>query len=381
MPWKQVEPMDEKRRFILTMESGLYNMTEVCDRFGISRKTGYKWYNRYRSEGFDGLVERSRAPHSCPHRTPPEIAKLIIDKRDQKKNWGPRKILDHFALERPDLAMPAESTTGDILRRAGRVKSRKKRHKSAHPTAPPLKVDAPNQVWTMDFKGEFRLLNGVYCYTFTVEDAHSRFLICCDGLESTAGAGVRPVLDRAFTEYGLPQAVRTDNGSPFVSTGRLGLTRLGVWLIKLAIPHQRIAPASPWQNGRHERMHRTLKQEATIPPGADLKAQQERFDRFRLDYNTDRPHQSLGGDTPASHYRRSSRSKPSRIGPPDYPLHFEVRKVSTNGTFKFKSRTPFIGLGLAEEHIGLEEIDAGVWSVHFYLTELGRFNETDLIIT
>lgn len=372
--------MDEKRRFILTIESGLYTMTEVCERFGISRKTGHKWYNRYLSEGFEGLVERSRTPHSCPHRTPPEIAKLIIDKRDEK-GWGPRKILDYFARERPELALPAESTAGDILRRAGRVKSRKRRRKSAHPTAPPLKVDAPNQVWTMDFKGEFRLLNGVYCYPFTVEDAYSRFLICCDALESTAGRGVRSVLDRAFSEYGLPEAVRTDNGSPFVSTGRLGLTQLGVWLIKLGIARQRIAPGSPWQNGRHERMHRTLKEEATIPPEADMPAQQQRFDRFRLGYNTDRPHQSLGGDPPASHHKRSPRGMPTRIEEPNYPRHFEVRKVSTNGTFKFKSRTPFIGTGLAEEYIGLEEIDVGIWSVHFYQTELGRFNETDLVIT
>lgn len=379
MPWKHVEPMDEKRHFIQMVESGLYTMSEVCHRHLISRKTGYKWYNRYLSRGFGGLKEASRAPHSCPHRTPAQIEKLLIDKRKQT-NWGPRKIRDYFVLERPDLAMPAESTIGDILRRAGLVKSRKRRHRSPHPTAPPLQADLCNQVWTMDFKGEFRLLNGAYCYPLTIEDAHSRFLICCHGLNSTAGRGVRPVLECAFSEYGLPEAIRTDNGAPFASSGRLGLSRLAVFCLKLDIAWHRIAPASPWQNGRHERMHRTLKEEATIPPEADMQAQQRRFDRFRQAYNTDRPHQSLGGKRPASRYQPSSRRMPNRIEQPRYPSHFEVRKVSAGGRIKFKNRTPFISETLAKEFVGLEEIECGIWSVNFYQTELGRFNETDLVI-
>ena len=380
MPWKKVEPMDEKFSFVTTLDSGLYTMTELCERHGISRKTGYKWYRRYRSEGFSGLAERSRAPLACPHKTAPEVEELIRKKREEK-GWGPLKILQFFARERSDLTLPAESTIGDILRRADLVEPRKSRQKKSHPTAPALKVSAPNQIWSMDFKGEFRLLSGIYCFPFTAEDAYSRFLLCCHGLGSTAQKGVRPVLERLFRENGLPDAIRTDNGSPFVSTGRLSLTRLSVWWLKLRIVHQRIAPGSPWQNGRHERMHRTLKQEATIPPEADFKAQQERFDSFLQEYNTERPHQSLGGDTPASHYQPSPRAMPRRIDAPDYPRHFEVRKVSASGTIRFKGETPFISLALANEYIGLEEIDFGIWSVIFYDTLLARFNENNLRLT
>lgn len=380
MPWKQVKPMDEKRRFIEMVESGLYTMSEVCQRHSISRKTGYKWYNRYRSRGLEGLKEVSRAPHACPHRTLPEIEKLVVDKR-KETGWGPRKIRDYLVRKYPDLPIPAASTIGDALRRAGLVNARTKRRRIPHPTAPPLEVDSPNQVWTMDFKGEFRLLNGLYCYPLTIEDAHSRFLICCEGLDSTAGTKVQPVLERVFADYGLPEAIRTDNGVPFASIGRLGLTRLAVFCLKLGIARQRIAPASPWQNGRHERLHRTLKEEATIPPGADMPAQQQRFDRFRLGYNTDRPHQSLDGDTPALHHQRSPRLMPTRIEEPSYPKHFEVRKVSSGGTIKFKNRIPFLGQALANEFVGLEEIENGIWSVYFYQTELGRFNETEFVIT
>ena len=333
-----------------------------------------------RSAGLHGLEERSRAPHSCQHRTSPEIVKLITDKREQK-GWGPLKILDHFAHQRPDLTLPAESTVGDILRRAGLVEPKKTREKSSHPTAPALRVSLSNQIWSMDFKGEFRLLNSIYCFPFTVQDAYSRFLLCCHGLTSTAYRGVRPVLERLFKERGLPEAIRTDNGPPFVSTGRLGLTRLSVWMLKLGIIHQRIAPASPWQNGRHERMHRTLKREATIPPEANLKAQQERFDDFVQEYNTERPHQHLGGDVPAEHYQSSPRAMPRRIEKPDYPGHFEVRKVSSSGSIKFKNRRLFISEVLGDEYIGLEEIECDIWSVMFYDTLLARFNENNFRLT
>lgn len=380
MPWKQIEPMDEKIRFVFALESGLYSMTELCERHSISRKSGYKWYGRYLSEGLNGLKERSRAPHTCPRRSPPEVEKLIRDKREEK-GWGPLKILQYFARERPDLPLPAESTVGDILRRAGLVEPKKARQKRPHPTASALKVSSPNQIWTMDFKGEFRLLNGIYCYPLTVADAFSRFLLCCQGLTSTRQKGVRPVLGRLFREYGLPDAIRTDNGSPFVSTGRLGLTRLSVWWLKLRIAHQRIAPGQPWQNGRHERMHRTLKEETTLPREPNMTAQQHRFGDFQREYNTDRPHQNLGGDVPASHYEPSLRAMPARIKSPDYPGHFEVRKVSHKGAIKFKNRHLFISHALSGEYVGLEEVDYDIWSVHFYNTMLARFNENNYRLT
>ena len=380
MPWNEVRPMDERIRFALALNSGLYTMTELCERHGISRKTGHKWADRYHRKGLEGLAERSRAPHTCPHKTPLQVENLITEKRKQK-GWGPLKIRHHLARTHPELPLPAESTIGDILRRAGLVTPKRTRKKRAHPTARKLSVSSPNQVWTMDFKGEFRLGNSRYCYPLTVEDAHSRFLLCCHGLNSTAQTGVRPVLDRLFRERGLPNAIRTDNGSPFASTGHLGLTRLSVWWLKLGIAHQRISPGQPWQNGRHERMHRTLKKAATIPPESNLKAQQDRFDRFVHEYNMERPHQSLDGDVPASQYKPSSRAMPKRIEKPDYPGHFEVRKVSSSGTIKLRGRIPFIGAALVHEYVGLEEIDAGIWNVIFYDTLLARFDENNLKLT
>ena len=372
--------MDEKRRFVLALESGLYSMTELCERHCISRKNGYKWYGRYLSEGLDGLKERSRAPLTCPHRTSTEVEQLIINKR-KEKGWGPLKILQYLARVRPDLPLPVESTAGDILRRAGLVKPRKVRRKRIHPTASALSVSSPNQIWTMDFKGEFRLLDSIYCYPLTVEDAFSRFLLCCHGLTSTRQKGVRPILGRLFREYGLPDAMRTDNGTPFVSNGGLGLTRLNVWLLKLDIVHQRIAPGQPWQNGRHERMHRTLKEETTLPREPNMRAQQRRFDIFQREYNTDRPHQHLNGNIPASYYEPSQRAMPARIKSPDYPGHFEVRKVSTGGCIKFKNRFIFVSQALEGEYVGLEEVDTNIWSVHFYSTLLARFNENNYKLT
>jgi len=233
----------------------------------------------------------------------------------------------------------------------------------------------------MDFKGEFRLGSSYYCYPLTVEDAHTRFLLCCHGLSSTAYTGVRPVLNRLFRERGLPDAIRTDNGSPFASVGLMGLSRLSVWWLKLGIAHHRIAPGKPWQNGRHERMHRTLKNEATIPPEPNMKAQQRRFEIFINEYNMERPHQSLSGNVPASLYHSSARVMPARIKKPDYPAHFEVRKVSHCGGIKLKNRAVFVSNVLANEYVGLEEVDCGIWNVMFYNTLLAKLNEINFKLT
>lgn len=381
MPWKQIDPMDERIRFVIAADHGLLSMTELCERHGISRKTGYKWYRRYQAEGQGCLLPRSHVPRTCPHRTPAAVEARIVAVRRARPTWGPRKILHYLTRTEPEFPLPAESTAGDILVRHSLVRPRKRRRRVPHPTAASLNVSAPNQVWSADFKGQFRLLDSIYCYPLTVSDAHSRYLLACDGLRSIRHKGVRPVFARIFSDYGLPDAIRTDNGHPFASQGVLGLTLLSAWWIKLGIRHQRIAPGQPQQNGRHERMHRTLKQETALPPKADMNAQQVCFDAFINDYNSVRPHQSLDGDVPASHYKPSVRQMPRRIPKPDYPQHAQVRKVSSKGTIKLHSKNFFISLALSGEYLALEEVDYGIWTVNFYNTLITRFDEHNYKLT
>jgi putative transposase len=374
MPWKVSDVMDERFRFVLAHESGLYTMTDLCRRFEISRETGYKYVRRYKEHGMEGLRDLSRAPHTCPHRMAPDLTLLLLETRDAHTTWGPKKLLRWLRRKHPARAdeLPAVSTYGDLLVREGRVKRRKPRSKPAYTPAAPLYTQAPNEVWTADFKGEFRLGNGQYCYPFTLADAHSRYLLACQAENSTALAGVRHAMVATFREHGLPQALRTDNGTPFVGHGLSGLTALSVWWIKLGIRHQRIQKGRPDQNGSHERMHRTLKAEATRPPEASLAPQQCRFDGFRREFNDERPHEALDQYTPSSIYRGSTRPYPESLLTPEYPAHYERRKIDGNGHFKFRGHRLFIAHPLAGESIGLVEIDEDLWSVQFYDHELGR---------
>ena len=305
MPWRETAPMKERMRFVTDWERDLYSMVELCERYGVSRKTGYKWVARYEREGPDGLGERSRAPHHCPHRIAADVAAAICDGRRQHPSWGPDKILHWLQRRHPELELPATSTAGDLLARRGLVKKRRRRRHYTHPGVVPPTTARPNDLSTADFKGHFRTRDGIYCYPLTVADQHTRYLLGCHGLLSTKGHGVRPVFDRLFREYGLPRAIRTDNGVPFATTGIHGLSQLNVWWIRLGIQHQRILPASPQQNGVHERMHRTLKAATARPPKDHLVAQQRAFNRFRVLYNDERPHQFLGGRTPGSLYQPS----------------------------------------------------------------------------
>ena len=379
MPWTETDPMTERHKFILAHEEGLFSMTELCERFGISRKTGYKWLNRYREEGVAGLRDRSRAPKHCPHQTPEPTRELVIEAREAHPRWGPRKLLDYLRPRHPEVSFPAPSTVGDILKREGLVDPRRPRRRPTHPGASPIEAEGPGEVWTADFKGEFRLKSGTYCYPLTVQDAYSRMLLACVGLESTAHSGAEKVFRRLFSEHGLPGSIRTDNGAPFASHALCGLSRLSVWWIKLGIEPDRIQPGCPQQNGRHERMHRTLKAETTRPPEATFSDQQDRFDDFQTEYNDVRPHQALEGAVPKSRYAPPSvllgRKMPAHCPDPQYPGHLEVRKVGASGAVRFKGRWLFVSQVLTAEHVGLEEIDDGVWNLLFGEVLLGRLEE------
>jgi putative transposase len=352
-------------------------MTERCERFGIRRNTGYKWVRRSTEQGVVGLQEKSRAPHCCPHHLSAEVEAALLEAKRAHPNWGPRKLLPYLARRWPDLPFPAASTAGALFQRAGLSQSRTRRRRHRHPGAIPLQAEAPNAVWTADFKGQFRTGDGLYCYPLTVADAYSRFLLSCSARLSTKQVEARPIFERLFHEYGLPEAIRTDNGAPFATPAFCGLSKLSVWWIKLGIRHQRIAPGRPEHNGAHERMHRTLKAEATRPPERHQSAQQARFDRFCCEYNTERPHEALDYRTPAALYRPSPRPMPAQLPAPAYPGHYLVRRVSTAGTFRFQTRQLFISDTLLQEDIALEATGEGIWSISFYDVLLARLDERD----
>jgi putative transposase len=380
MPWLETAPMEQRERFVRDDRLALYTMTELCDRYDISRKTGYKWLERFDAGGRAGLSDRSRAPHQCPHRITDHVAALICLARRQHPSWGPEKLLQWLEPRHPDVEMPAVSTAGDLLARKGLVKKRRRRRPHLHPGVVPSVTTQPNDLWTADFKGQFRTQDGIYCYPRTIADQHTRFLMACHGLRSTKGHGVRPVFDRLFREYGLPRAIRTDNGVPFATTGIHGFSQLNVWWLRLGIQHQRILPGQPQQNGAHERMHKTLKGDAIRPPRATLAAQQRAFNRFRGVYNTERPHKFLRGRTPGSLYRPSRRAYAGELPPIEYPGHFLVKRITNAGTFRFKKRLLFIAKSLQQHTIGLEEIADGIWSIHFCRVLVGRLDERDYII-
>jgi transposase InsO family protein len=372
--------MEERERFVRDHREGFYAMVELCARYGVSRKTGYKWLARFEDGGRQALRDQSRAPRHCPHRIADDVARLICDARRQHPSWGPQKLLDWLTPRHPALVLPATSTAGDLLARRGLVKKRRRRRQHLHPGVVPTTTTAPNDLWTADFKGHFRTRDSIYCYPLTIADLHTRYLLACHGLLSTKGHGVRPVFDRLFREYGLPRAIRTDNGVPFATTGIHGLSQLNVWWLRLGIQHQRILPAHPQQNGAHERMHKTLKGEAIRPPRSTLVTQQRAFTAFRRLYNDERPHQALQGRPPAALYRPSPRVYTGTLPPVAYPGHFIVKRVTNAGTIRLKKRLLFIANALKQHPVGLEEAADGVWSIHFCHVLLGRVDERDYII-
>lgn len=380
MPWLETSPVEQRERFIADHRRGLYTMTELCARYGTSRKSGYKWLERFEEGGRGGLRDRSRAPHHCPHQISREVAQLICAARRAHPSWGPAKLLEWLAPRHPGVAWPAVSTAGALLARRGLVKQRRRRRPHQHPGVVPPTTTAPNDLWTADFKGHFRTRDGLYCYPLTIADQHTRYLLACQGLRSTKGRDVRGVFAQAFRTFGLPHAIRTDNGVPFATTGIHGLSQLNVWWLRLGIQHQRILPAHPQQNGAHERMHKTLKAGAIRPPRGTLAAQQRAFNTFRTEYNEERPHATLGGRPPGTLYRPSPRAYPEQLPPLEYPGHFLVKRVPNAGTFRLKHRLLFIANALKQHHIGLEEVDDGIWSIYFGRVLLARLDERDYVI-
>jgi transposase InsO family protein len=355
-------------------------MAELCRLYGISRKTGYKWLARFLEDGRNGLKDRSHAPLSCPHKTPDHLVELLIEARKRHPHWGPKKLLALLSKKHPDYPWPAQSTTADILSRNGLIKSRRRTRRPGHPGRPDTPMTKPNEIWTIDFKGQFRTRDGRYCYPLTVADGYSRYLLGCQALLSPCYKDTRRTLVGLFRQFGLPSIIRSDNGTPFASTAIGRISRLSVWWLRLGIYPELIEPAHPQQNGRHERMHRTLKAETTRPPAGNRSAQQRRFNGFQRTYNQERPHEALGQITPASVYRPSNRSYNDDPDPFEYPGHFEVRKVSNNGGIRWNFNWVNVSHVLGGEYVGLEEVDNYLWNVYLGPLWLGRFHEKELKI-
>jgi transposase InsO family protein len=369
--------MKERIRFVKDERAGLYTMSELCERYGISRKTGYKWLDRFEAEGAAGLADRSRAPHRCEQRMSEAVRERIVDVRRRHPTWGPRKLLAWLEARQPKADWPAPSSVGALLRREGLVAERRRAvRREPHPGPPQIAAREPNDLWTADFKGQFPVRNGWWCYPLTVLDHVSRHCLALDGLGGTDGDGVRPVFERVFREAGLPEAILTDNGPPFVAPrGLRGLSKLSVWWLKLGIRPLRTEPASPEQNGAHERFHRTLEAETATPVAASRAAQQRRFNRFREVYNEERPHEALAQATPASRWRRSPRSYPEHLPLPEYPSHFRSLSVNSHGTLYLDGQLRFLSSALAHERIAMNETDDGIWTVYFCNERIARYDE------
>jgi transposase InsO family protein len=362
--------MDERVRFIGDHTSGLWTMMELCERYEISRKTGYKWLGRYRLAGAAGLMDRSCAPLVHGRATPVPVVEAIVGLRQERPSWGPRKIVAKLAAGEPKVDWPSASTAGEILKRAGLVCGRRLKRR-APPRLGALTIPQhANHVWNTDHKGWVRLGDGTRAEPLTITDGFSRYLISVSATGSTAQDEAKPLFERAFREYGLPEVIRSDNGSPFASTGTTGLTALSAWWIKLGIRHERIDPGHPQQNGRHERFHLTLL-EAMQPPAADRLAQAQRFAAFTRDYNEERPHEALGQKPPARFYTSSNRALPDQLREPDYPAEAAVRKVRSNGEIKWKGDLIHICSALVGEAVAVEENEAGQWQVRFFNVPIG----------
>lgn len=362
MPWKETWPVRERTQLVALYETGRYTVTELARHFKVSRKTAHKWLTRAAEGKDDGLEDRSRAPLTHPNATSDEVVAAVVQAKLDHPTWGPLKLSPGRQVPAAvAAAWPAPSTRGAILARFGLTAPRRRRRRVDPYTQPFAACDAPNAVWCADFKGWFRTGDGQRCDPLTISDAYSRLLLCCRGLHGTDSHQVRALFENTFREYGLPQLIRTDNGPPFASLGVGGLSRLSVWWIKLGIVPERIEPGHPEQNGRHERMHRTLKHDCLRPPATTLTAQQASFDEFRHSYNTERPHQALGQRPPASLYVPSPRSYPARLTDPCYPSDFEVRRVRSNGQVRWRGHLIFVGEALTGEAIGISETPHGWW--------------------
>src|SRR5437588_9474480 len=341
MPWQERCPMDLRMRFVTEWQSGCWTMTELCADYQISRKTGYKWVERYEISGPRGLHDQSRRPHHSPLATEAELMDALIALRTRHPRWGAKKLLVVARRHDPTAAWPRRSTVCDLLAARGLVAARRRRRSMVTIAAPLAPITRPNETWTTDFKGEFRTGDRRYCYPLTLRDGFSRFVLRCDALLGRTTDATRRRFERAFADYGLPDRIRSDNGGPFAGTGLAGLSQLSVWWMRLGIGLERIAPGHPEQNGSHEQFHSVLKAETARPPAATAAAQHRRFVRFVAEYNHERPHEALQDQPPASCYESSRRALPSRLPPLEYPGQMEVRLVASNGCVSWKSAPLF----------------------------------------
>lgn len=363
MGWKETGV--EKQRLELAREyaAGERTRAEICRRFGVSRKTGYKWYREYLEHGEAGLGDRSRAPRRQARAIDEATIGAVIALRARYPTWGERKLKAVLEREHPERRWPSSGAIGAILQRYGLTHPPQRRRKAPRASAAAAPT-AVNQEWAIDYKGWFRTGDGRRCEPLTLSDTHTRFLLRCQAVERTGRAHIQPLLEAAFREYGLPQRIRSDNGAPFASRGVGGLSRLSVWWIRLGVLPQRIEPGRPDQNGRHERLHRTLKRDTATPPAASWEAQQRRFDEFRRVYNEERPHEALQMATPASLYQASPREFPERLSELVYPAGYVLRRVQPHGDLEWAQGRLFLGEALAGETVGFEEAADG-WRIWF----------------
>jgi transposase InsO family protein len=370
--------MDQRLQFVADYQRGSFSMTELCARYGVSRKTGYKWVAFYEDEGPAGLADHSRRPEHSPLATPDEIRDALLALRGQHPTWGAKKLLARLRRQEPHHRWPARSTACALLKQAGLVQPRRRsRGGPARPRSDRVMPVYPNAVWTTDFKGQFRTGDHRYCYPLTVMDGYSRYLLDCHGMVTPTWRETQQRFTRLFEEFGLPEVIRSDNGTPFASTALAGLSQLSVWWLQLGIALDRIMPGHPEENGGHERFHRTLKAETACPPQANCGRQQGAFDQFGWEYNYERPHEAIGLAVPGDLYEPSPRAMPARLAAPEYPGHWEVRCVVSNGCFKWHSDWVFLTNVLATHRVGLEPIDDALWTVYFGPLPIGRFDERE----
>lgn len=368
--------MQQRALFVREAQRGKVTLTQLCDLFGVSRKTGYKWLKRHEDGGKAALADRSRRPASNANAIRPRVVDRLVRLRKEHPTWGARKLiawLERNEGKRWDL--PAASTVTELLKREGLVVPRVKSPRQPPRTAPFASADRPNAVWTVDFKGDFSVGDGTRCYPLTVTDAYSRALLCCQALTTHGGPDVQRQLERTFRKWGLPDHLRSDNGSPFGTMCMGPISWLSVWLLKVGVMPEYIDPASPHQNGRHERFHRTLKSETAYPPGASIPAQQRRFRRFSAEYNHERPHEALKQVPPMDVHVRSTREYPARVPEFEYPANHQVRRVERNGRISWQHDSIFISEALRGEPVGLLEVDNGCWEVYCGPLAIGRLHD------
>jgi transposase InsO family protein len=376
MPWKEATRMSERAAMVAMWESGEYGISELARVFGVSRPTVYLWIGRWAAN--ESLEDRAPMPQTCPHRTSEAMVEKIVATKLRKPLWGPRKLIDLLRLEEPERAWPAASTAGRILEAHDLVQKRRRRRKIGrirHATRA-LGANESGEMMTIDHKGWFRLGNRAMCYPLTINDPVSRFVYAIDAAGSTRYELVKASMEAVFREFGVPLWIGSDNGSPFCSTrSPAGLSRLSVWWIRLGSTPVRIHPGCPWENGIHERMHRTLKGHTTRPPADTMEAQQRRFDEFRREFNYERPHEGLNGVPPIRHLKPCRLPYPDKLLPFEYPAHAEVRRVRSNGEIKWQGELLFLSETLIGELVALEPIGDAVWSLRLNHIEFGRYDE------